>query len=85
MVQSSAAIGHSQGSEDIVRGFEASGGLDALGAARLAEVLGQPEELERRGALALEYARAHFTPERSVERLEEALLGALDGGPETPR
>lgn len=46
---------------------------------KVAEILSQPAELERRAAAAFGFASEHFTPERSAERFEE-LLSAVCGG-----
>jgi colanic acid biosynthesis glycosyl transferase WcaI len=43
----------------------------------LLEALTNPEERERRGAAALEFARRNFDPARIAERFEHVLLGTL--------
>jgi colanic acid biosynthesis glycosyl transferase WcaI len=54
----------------------------------VAEALDDPAEVERRGAAALRYANAHFTPDGSAERFERVLHevvgnGAVNGVPAT--
>jgi colanic acid biosynthesis glycosyl transferase WcaI len=46
----------------------------------LAEVLRQPDEVARRGAKALDFARTHFTAAHCAERFEEVLDVATAGG-----